>query len=220
MCKKLIVFLVVIALSLSGCANMNQSQNNVAQGTAAGTGIGAAIGAVIGAIAGDPALGAGIGAGVGAVGGYIWSSRMEKQKRDLEAVTAGTGITVTQTENNMLKMNIPGDLSFDSGSARIKPNMHPVLNSVATGLMNSPTSLAMIAGHTDNTGSDQVNNPLSVNRAGNTRSYLVSRGVASDRIVIDGRGSYSPIVPNDSVANRAKNRRIEVYMYEPQQQQS
>ncbi len=106
--NKFIILIVVIALTLSGCANLNQSQSNVAQGTAAGTGIGAAVGAVIGAIAGDPALGAGIGAGVGAVGGYIWSSRMEKQKRDLEAATAGTGITVTQTDNNLLKMNTGG----------------------------------------------------------------------------------------------------------------
>ncbi len=196
--NKFIILVVVIALTLSGCANLNQSQSNVAQGTAVGTGIGAAVGAVIGAIAGDPALGAGIGAGVGAVGGYIWSSRMEKQKRDLEAATAGTGIAVTQTENNLLKMNIPGDATFDSGSARIKPNMYPVLNSVAAGLASNPTSQAMIAGHTDDTGSDQVNNPLSINRAGNTRAYLVSRGIASERIVIDGRGAYSPIVPNDS----------------------
>ncbi len=218
MCKKFIVFLVVIALSLSGCANLNESQRNTAQGTAAGTGIGAAVGAVIGAIAGDPALGAGIGAGVGAVGGYIWSSRMEKQKRDLEAVTAGTGIEITQTDNNLLKMNIPGDASFDSGSARIKPNMYPVLNSVATGLASNPTSQVLIVGHTDDTGSDQVNNPLSVNRAGNTRAYIASQGIPSIRIAIDGRSSYDPIVPNDSPTNRAKNRRIEVFMFEPEQQ--
>jgi len=48
---------------------------------------------------------------------------------------------------------------------------------------------------------------------------LVSRGIASERIVIDGRGAYSPIVPNNSPENRAKNRRIEVYMFEPQPQQ-
>ncbi len=96
--------------------------------------------------------------------------------------------------------------------------MYPVLNSVAAGLASNPTSQAMIAGHTDNTGSDQVNNPLSINRAGNTRAYLVSRGIASERIVIDGRGAYSPIVPNNSPENRAKNRRIEVYMFETQPQ--
>lgn len=219
MYKRLMVFVVVLALALSGCANMNESQRNTAQGTAAGTGIGAALGAAIGALAGDPALGAGIGAGVGLAGGYLWSSHMEEQKKELEAVTAGTGIEVSQTENNMLKMNIPGDFSFDTGSARIKQNMHPVLGSVASGLASNPTSLAMIIGHTDDTGSDAVNNPLSIDRAINTRSYLVSQGIPSSRIVIEGHGSYEPIVPNDSPANRAKNRRIEVFMYEPPQQQ-
>ncbi len=220
MYKKLIVFVVILTLGLGGCASMNESQQSTAKGTAAGTGIGAAVGAVIGALAGDPALGAGIGAGVGLVGGYIWSSHMEKQKKELEAVTAGTDIEVTQTENNMLKMNIPGDFSFDIGSARIKPNMHPVLNSLTAGLMSNPISQVMIIGHTDNTGSDEVNNPLSINRAGNTRTYIASQGIPSSRIAIDGRSSYEPIAPNDSPANRAKNRRIEVFMYEPQQQQS
>ena len=210
--------ILVVVLALGGCANLNESQSNVAQGTAAGTGVGAALGAAIGALAGNAALGAGIGAGVGLVGGYIWSSHMEEQKRELERLTAGTGITVTQTDNNLLKLNIPGDYSFDSGSARIKSNMYPVLNSIAAGLMNSPTSQALIIGHTDNTGSDQVNNPLSVNRAGNTRAYIANQGIPPIRIAIDGRSSYEPIVPNNSPANRAQNRRIEVFMYEPQQQ--
>ena len=217
MYKKLIVFVVVLTLALSGCANMNESQRNTAQGTAVGTGLGAAFGSAIGAMAGDAALGAGIGAGVGLVGGYIWSSHMEEQKRELEAVTAGTGIEVTQTADNLLKMNIPGDFSFDSGSARIKPSMYPVLNSVVVGLRNNPVSQAMIVGHTDDTGSDAVNNPLSINRASNTRTYIAGQGIPSNRIVIDGRGSYNPIVPNNSPANRAKNRRIEVFMFEPQQ---
>ncbi len=220
MYKKLLVFVVVLTLGLGGCASMDESQQNTAKGTAAGTGVGAALGAVIGALAGDPALGAGIGAGVGLAGGYLWSSHMEKQKKELEAVTAGTGIEVTQTQNNMLKMNIPGDFSFDTGSARIKQNMHPVLGSIASGLASNPTSLAMIIGHTDDTGSDAVNSPLSINRAINTRSYLVSQGIPSSRIVIEGHGSHEPIALNDSPANRAKNRRIEVFMYEPQQQQS
>ena len=205
---------------LFGCANMTESQRSTAQGTAAGTGIGAAAGAIIGAIAGDPALGAGIGAGVGALGGYIWSSHMEKQKQQMEQVTAGTGIEVTQTQNNQLKMNVPGDFSFDTGSADIKPEMRPVLNSMVAGLMSNPNAQANIIGHTDNTGTDAINNPLSVNRATSTRNYLVSQGIAMNRIHIDGRGSYEPVAPNDNPADRAKNRRVEIYMFEPQHAQT
>ncbi len=219
MLLKKLIFSVLMVTLLVGCANLSESQRSTATGTAAGTGIGAAAGAIIGAIAGDPGLGAGIGAGVGAVGGYIWSSHMEKQKQQMEQVTAGTGIEVTQTQNNQLKMNVPGDFSFDTGKADIKPEMQPVLNSMVAGLKNNPNSQVNIIGHTDNTGSDAINNPLSVNRAASTRSYLVSQGVAMNRLHIDGRGSSDPVAPNDNAANRAKNRRVEILMFEPPQAQ-
>ena len=210
--------IAVMFMFLVGCASMDQQQQSEAQGTAIGATAGAAVGAIIGAIVGDPGLGAGIGAGVGAVGGYVWSSRMEKQKRQMEQATAGTDIEVTQTENNQLKMNIPSDISFDSGRAEIKQNMYPVLNSLVAGLMSNPGAQATIVGHTDNTGNDGINNPLSVNRAANTRQYIASQGIASSRINIDGRGSYEPVAPNDSPLNRAKNRRVEIFVFEPDQQ--
>ena len=215
--NKLTILIVVIALALGGCSGMSERQQNTAQGTVVGAGVGAAIGSVIGAIAGDPGLGASIGAGVGAMGGFAWSNNMEHQKKQMEQATAGTDIEVTQTENNQLKMNIPGDFSFDSGRAEIKPNMFPVLNSLVAGLMSNPVSQVRIIGHTDNTGTDKINNPLSINRAGNTRAYLVNQGIQSNRIVIDGRSSYEPIAPNNSPANRAKNRRVEIFVFEPQQ---
>ena len=215
---KRISLIAVMLMFLASCASMDQRQQNEAQGTAMGATAGAAVGAIIGAIVGDPGLGAGIGAGVGAAGGYIWSSRMEKQKRQMEQATAGTDIEVTQTENNQLKMNIPSDISFDSGRAEIKPNMYPVLNSLVAGLMSNLGAQATIVGHTDNTGNDAINNPLSVNRAANTRQYIASQGIASNRINIDGRGSYEPIASNDSPLNRAKNRRVEVFVFEPNQQ--
>jgi len=215
---KRLSLIVVMVVFLASCANLNEQQQNKAQGTAAGAGVGAAIGAVIGAIAGDPALGAGIGAGVGAVGGYVWSSRIEQQKRQMEQATAGTGIKVSQTENNQLKINIPSDISFDSGRAEVKPEMYPVLNSLVAGLMNNQNSQATIIGHTDNTGKDTINNPLSMNRATNTRKYLASQGITSNRINVGGRGSYEPIAPNDSPINRAKNRRVEIFVFEPDQE--
>ena len=129
MYNKSILYVFVLVFVLGGCATMSESQQSTAKGTAMGTGAGAAVGAIMGAIAGDPALGAGIGAGVGAVGGYIWSNRMEEQKRKMEAATEGTQVSVTQTADNQLKVNVPSDISFDTGQSTIKPEMHPVLNS-------------------------------------------------------------------------------------------
>jgi outer membrane protein OmpA-like peptidoglycan-associated protein len=215
-----VIPIIVMLMVLAGCASMTPSQQGTAQGTAIGTGVGAATGAAIGALAGDAGIGAAIGAGVGAVGGYVWSSRMEEQKRQMKQATAGTDIQVSQTANNQLKMNIPSDISFDSGRAEIKPEMYPVLNSLVAGLMSNPNAQANIVGHTDNTGNDSINNPLSVNRAANTRSYLASQGIQPNRISIDGRGSYEPEVPNDSPMNRARNRRVEIFIFEPQQPQT
>jgi outer membrane protein OmpA-like peptidoglycan-associated protein len=216
--NKLMILTIALVLVLGGCAGMDQSQRNRAQGTAIGTGVGAASGAAIGALAGDAGIGAAIGAGVGALGGYVWSNRMEKQKQQMEAATEGTDVSVTQTDDNRLKLNIPSDISFDTGRSDIKPEMYPVLNTLADGLKKNPTTHVSIIGHTDDTGNDRINNPLSVNRAASTRDYLVSRGIQINRISIDGHGSRNPIAANDTPEHRAMNRRVEIFVKEPQQQ--
>ena len=89
-----------------------------------------------------------------------------------------------------------------------------MLDRFATTLNQNPVTTVRIVGHTDNAGSDAINNPLSVNRAAATRDYLVSRGVASNRIAIDGRGSHEPIADNATAAGKAKNRRVEIFVAE------
>lgn len=211
----LITSSLLLALAVSGCANMTETQ----KGTAKGAGIGAGVGAVVGALAGGSkgaAIGAAVGAGAGAIGGNVWSRRMEEQKQQMEQVTAGTGVQVSQTADNRLKLDIPSDISFDSGKSDIKPNFRPVLDSFAHSLVANPATRITIVGHTDNTGTDAVNNPLSLNRATRARDYLVTRGVASSRFTIEGRGSHEPLVENNSDANRAKNRRVEIFVAEPE----
>ncbi|MDV6343011.1 OmpA family protein [Nitrosomonas sp. Is37] len=203
------------SLTLGGCATMTETQRGTTQGAAIGAGTGAVIGAIIGGGKGA-AIGAGSGAVLGAGAGYIWSQRMEEQKRQMEAATAGTGVQVSQTPDNRLMLNIPSDISFDTGRADIKSNFRPILDSFATSLLNNPNTTIMIVGHTDNTGTDAINNPLSVNRAASSRDYLVSRSVPIQRIQIDGRGSHQPITSNDTSSNRAKNRRVEIFVMEQQ----
>ncbi len=217
--KRITTTFISIALASSGllgCANMDETQRT--------TGTGAAIGAVAGAVIGgatgggkkgkSAATGAVIGAALGAGGGYLWSRHMEEQKAAMEQATQGTGIGVTQTADNQLKLDIPSDVSFDSGSYDIKPGLKPVLDRFAGTLNQNPATTVQIVGHTDNSGSDAVNNPLSVNRASATREYLVARGVSSQRISIDGRGSREPIADNASAAGRAMNRRVEIFVAE------
>lgn len=215
--KRLTASTLAAIVALGGCANMNEVQ----RGTATGAGVGAGIGAVLGAATGPgggrrAATGAAIGGAVGAVAGNIWSSRMEQQKRQMEQATQGTGVQVTQTADNRLKLDIPSDISFDTNRSNIKPNFRPVLDRFADGLVSNPYARVNIIGHTDSTGGDAINNPLSVNRAAETRDYLVSRGVASNRISIDGRGSHEPVASNNTDANRARNRRVEIFVAEQQ----
>ncbi len=210
---RIILMIPPIMLALSGCATMSESQRVSAQGSAIGAGAGAAIGALIGGGKGA-AIGAGSGALLGAGAGYLWSQKMEEQKRQMEAATAGTGVQVSQTQDNRLKLNIPSDISFDSGRSDINPDFRPILDNFATSLSQNPGTVITIIGHTDNTGSDAINNPLSVNRAASTRDYLVSRGVAVNRIHIDGRGSHEPIAANDTAEHRADNRRVEIFVME------
>ena len=213
--KKFVLATCATAIVLSGCAGgMTDTQRN----TGIGAGIGALGGAVIGSATGGNrgAIGTGavVGAAAGALGGYLWSQRMENQKRQMEAATQGTGVAVTQTANNELKLAIPSDVSFDVGRANIKSNFAPVLDQFANGLRNNPNAEVRIIGHTDSTGSDAINNPLSVDRASSTRDYLVARGVNAAAFRIEGRGSHEPVADNNSDAGRAQNRRVEIYVGE------
>ena len=198
-------------LLATGCANMDDTQRR----TATGAGVGALAGAVIGSATGGSAgTGAVVGAGVGALGTYIWSQNMERQKREMEQATQGTGVAVTQTADNQLMLNIPSDISFAVGRSDIQSNFAPVLDQFAQSLRNNPATEVRIVGHTDSSGSDAVNNPLSVDRAASTRSYLASRGVDSRRITIDGMGERYPIATNDTAEGRARNRRVEIFVGE------
>lgn len=200
-----------LALLAAGCENMSARE----RGTAQGAGVGAAAGAVIGGVTGGNAgRGAVIGGAVGAVAGNLWSKHMEDKRRALQQQTQGTGIEVARTDDNRLKLNVPSDVSFDSGRADIKPEMRPVLDEISKNL--DPKVRVTVVGHTDSTGSDAVNDPLSLQRAESVRQYLAVRGVDTARIAVQGRGSREPVAGNDTDAGRAKNRRVEIFLAEPQ----
>ena len=156
------------AVLLAGCADMSPRQ----QGTAQGAGIGALAGAVLSSATGGKAgTGAVIGGAVGAVAGNIWSKRQEDRRIALEQATRGTGVEVSRTADNQLKLNIPNDVSFDLNSAAIRPSMRNVLDPFASQLRDDPNARINIVGHTDSSGSDAVNDPL-VGRARPQRARL------------------------------------------------
>ncbi len=209
--KYIIPGVVAVVVLATGCAEMSDTQRR----TATGAGVGALAGAALSsATGGDAGTGAVVGAGVGALGTYIWSQNMERQKREMEQATHGTGVVVTQTQDNQLKLDIPSDISFAVGRSDIQPNFAPMLDRFAESLRNNPNTDVRIIGHTDNTGSAAVNDPLSLDRAASTRNYLMSRGVDGRRITIEGMGERQPIATNETAQGRSRNRRVEIYVGE------
>jgi len=207
----LILATSALAWGLAGCADMSERQ----KGTAAGAAIGAAGGAVIGkATGGKAGTGAVVGGVVGAVAGNLWSKRMEDKQRAMEQATRGTGVDVVRTADNQLKLNIPADLGFDVGRAEVKPAFAALLDKFAHGL--DAGMQVQVVGHTDNSGSDALNNALSRERAESVRDQLVAKGVGAGRIAIEGRGERQPIADNATPEGRAHNRRVEVFLREPQ----
>jgi len=93
--------------------------------------------------------------------------------------------------------------------------MRSVLDPFAASLKDDPKAQLSIIGHTDSTGSEAVNNPLSIERAQSVRDYLAARGVSPARIQIAGRGEREPVADNNTEAGRAKNRRVEIFLREP-----
>lgn len=210
---RILVGSIIGAIAIGGCAGMTETQ----RGTATGAGIGAAAGAAIGALAGGgkgAAIGAGVGAAAGAGGGYLWSRRMEQQKQAMVAATQGTGVEVTQTPNNELKLEIPSDISFDVGKADIKPKLRPVLDRFAQTLQTNPVTNVRIIGYTDSTGTNAINDALSMQRAASARDYITGQGVAMNRIAIDGRGSREPLADNSTLNGRTMNRRVKIFVAE------
>lgn len=206
--------LAAAAVVLAGCANMSERE----QGTAKGAGFGAVAGAVLSsATGGNAGTGAVLGGAVGAVAGNLWSKRQEERRAEMEKATKGTGIEVSRTADDQLKVDVPSDVSFTTGSATIRPEMRGVLDPLASTLQNDPKARVMIVGHTDSTGSAAINDPLSVERARSVRDYLVTRGVAPTRVETAGRGEREPVADNATEAGRAKNRRVEIFLREPAQ---
>lgn len=211
----LVAAVASLTVLLAGCENMGARE----RGTAQGAGIGAVAGAAIGAMTGggkNAGKGAVIGAVAGAIGGNLWSKHMEDQRRAMERATEGTGVDVVRTPDNQLKLNIPSDISFATGSAALKPELRDVLQQFAQGLKENPGTLVRVVGHTDNVGSDALNNKLSLERADTVRDFLEDRGVSRSRIDVAGRGEREPIASNDSAEGRAKNRRVEIFLREPE----
>jgi len=218
--QRLLIFSVVCSfvVSLAGCATNTTHEN-----TKKGAGIGALVGAVSGAIigyqndhSGGALRGALIGGAAGGALGAGTGAYMDKQQTEFEQQLANEQaqhqIEIERQENEILKLTMSSEVSFDFNSASIKSTFQSPLNKIADIMSRYPQTSIVVVGHTDNVGSDQYNLELSLRRANAVADYLILRGVATSRMGTEGRGEMEPIASNDNVIGRAQNRRVEIFV--------
>jgi outer membrane protein OmpA-like peptidoglycan-associated protein len=185
--------------------------------------IGGALGAVGGYFAGDLIGGKRdrtekiVGAGIGAIAGGAVGAYMDKQEQELRRKTAGTGVEVERNGNELM-LNMPSGITFATNSYAIQPQFQTTLNQVAQTLADYPSTYIDIYGHTDSTGGDAINIPLSQNRAQAVANYLAQRGVNPVRMAARGFGSSQPVAENTTEAGKQANRRVEIRIVPVQSQ--
>ncbi|MBR6285074.1 MAG: OmpA family protein [Muribaculaceae bacterium] len=211
--KKLLCLVLSAAmiLGISSCG-----MNNTTKGAIFGAGGGAAVGAGLGAIFGKgkgAAIGAAIGTVVGGTAGVLIGKKMDKQAKELAEIQGAQVDTVTDTNGlTAIKVTFDGGILFATNKSDLSASAKTALTKFATSLQNNPQTNVQIYGHTDNTGSLEVNQRLSKARANSVMTYLMNSGISSSRMVSEGYDYQFPVASNDTPEGRAQNRRVEVYI--------
>lgn len=210
------------ALVLAGC-----NMSSTAKGTAIGAGGGAALGAIVGALAGNTAIGAAVGTAVGAGAGAVIGHKMDKARKEAEAVQNAQVESVTDANGlEAVKVTFDSGILFGTGKSALSATAKSSLSQFATVLKDNADCDIAIQGYTDNQGwrgknateSAQMNQALSLDRATVVSSYLQSLSVPANRIKsVQGFGEANPVASNSTAAGKAQNRRVEIYMYASQQ---
>ncbi|MVT42704.1 OmpA family protein [Chitinophaga oryziterrae] len=204
-----IVAILLCATTLFSCKTW-QSMDNTKKGAAIGVGGGAATGAIIGRAAGNTALGAIIGAAVGGTAGVLIGKKMDKQAQEIK--TEVPNATVERVGEG-INVTFNSGVLFGFDKSDLTPTAQTNIKQLATILNKYPDTYVRVEGHTDTTGTDAYNNALSERRATAVANYLKAQGVAASRVQTFWYGSKQPVVPNNSDANKAKNRRVEFSIY-------
>jgi len=201
---KVIGTALAVAVLVSGCATNPDGTYEYKRTAIGGVG-GGALGAGLGAIFGG-GKGAAIGGLTGAVVGGGIGNYMDRQAAALKKSMPEAEVV---RDGDKVYVALPAGILFDTGKDALKPSARESLAKAAATLRASETNI-IIQGHTDSTGSDAINQPLSQRRANNVRDFLAANGVPASRMTAIGYGSTRPAVPNDTPENRALNRRVQM----------
>ena len=212
---KIIAIVLGMCVCLSGCKTWN-GMSKTGQGAIIGTGGGAALGSIIGALAGNTAVGAVIGGAVGAGAGAVIGNRMDKVKKQAQAQLPNATVETVKDANNLdaVKVTFDSGILFATNKADLNQTSKNELNNLANIMKQNADVSIDVRGYTDSTGSDAINQPLSVNRAQSVANYLTQNGVKYSQMKnVNGYGSSNPVASNETAEGRQQNRRVEVYLY-------
>jgi outer membrane protein OmpA-like peptidoglycan-associated protein len=197
-------------------------QTKQGTGSLIGAGGGAVLGGIIGNIIGKDskatAIGAAIGGAVGAGAGALIGKKMDKvaaeaaqiENAKVEEVTDANGLAA-------VKVTFDSGILFATNKADLNAASKTSLAKFSEVLKTNSDCHVDIYGHTDSTGNDGINIPLSNNRAQSVSSYLQSCGVSAAQIKnVTGKGSSEPVADNTTKEGKQQNRRVEVYLYASQ----
>ena len=206
---KVVILTLCAGIVMAGC-------NNLAKGTAIGAAGGAVLGAVVGKLAGNTVVGAAVGTAVGAGTGALIGKHMDKVKAEAEAVKNAQVETITDANGLQgVKVTFDSGILFATNSSNLNTASQNTIKQIADVLKQNSDVDVAIFGHTDNTGSDAINDPLSLKRAQAVEKSLKSQGVTNIKRV-EGQGSKNPVADNATAEGKKQNRRVEVYMYASQ----
>lgn len=200
-----------LAMGVSGCTTINpysgeEQTSNAVKGGA----IGAATGALVGVLSSskkDRGKGALIGAASGAALGGGIGYYMDVQEAKLRQKMKGTGVSVTRSGDQII-LNMPNNVTFDSNASQLKPAGANTLSGVAMVLKEYEDTRVHIIGHTDSSGSRELNMRLSEQRAESVGTALITMGVDASRLSMSGVGPDQPVASNSTAAGKAQNRRV------------
>lgn len=209
----LIVMCALLVAMVPSCGSMN----NTGKGALIGTGGGAALGAGIGALIGKgkgAAIGAAIGSAVGAGTGALIGKKMDKKAEELKAALENADVETVKDANGLdaIKVTFESGILFPTNGTSLSNVSKTQLKNFANKMSDMVDTDITIYGHTDNTGTAEVNERISNQRAASVQSYLQSLGIASSRIKAEGKSFNEPIADNSTSAGRAQNRRVEIYI--------
>lgn len=210
--KKTLLLVLCASMLLSGCKSWSNLANGALIGGTSGAALGAGIGALINGGKGA-AIGSAIGAVVGTSTGTIIGNKMDKKAAELAAIENAKVETVTDVNGlEAIKVTFDSGILFKTNSSNLSADSKDALKEFASQMKDLPETDITIFGHTDNTGSDAVNEKLSLQRAESVSSFLGSCGIAATRMTAEGKSYSMPVADNATAEGRAQNRRVEIYI--------